>query len=104
MPASVPGVLARRPGTQLRKVRPTERRRRDRTLAVRFSPDNADVPDRLRAVAVARRMIANNGAPNISGLVEEWLLPCLEAAELKLALWKGDAVESDDEPVSPWAR
>lgn len=61
-------------------LRPSEERRRDRQLAVTFS--TADIPDRIRALALEWEMYApDKKSPAVSRLVEYLLTPRLEAAE-----------------------
>lgn len=61
-------------------LRPSEERRRDRQLAVTFS--TANIPDRIRALALKWKMYApDKESPAVSQLVEYLLTPRLEAAE-----------------------
>ena len=78
---AIPAVLARRRG-QGRKnpIRPAERRRRRRQVAVTFSDE--EIPERLRALAEEWELSAPDPRkPNISALVEYLLMPQLIAAE-----------------------
>jgi hypothetical protein len=77
----VPAVLSRRPKGRKKPLRPAERRRRGRVVAVTFSQENADVPERLRALAERWGMTTHTHKLNVSGLVEYLLLPRLEQAE-----------------------
>lgn len=82
-----PGAVAAlnrpgRSGARRTPIRPAEKRRRNRKLTVTFSIENADVPERLRALAERWGLFAPDGrSPNVSGLIEHLLLPQLEAAE-----------------------
>jgi len=76
----IPAALARRGKARQRPPRPSEKRRRKRRMGVTFS--DADIPDRLRALALQWGMTAPDGkSANVSALVELLLLPQLEAAE-----------------------
>ena len=77
----VPAVLARRRAKERKTpLRPSEKRRRRRQVAVTFS--SPDIPERLRALADRWGIAAPNPRkPSVSALVEYLLLPQLEAAE-----------------------
>jgi hypothetical protein len=79
----IPTALTRRRGGgRQRPVRPSERRRRGRRVGVTFSHENADAPDRLRALARRWGLTAPDGkSPNVSAVVEHLLMPQLRAAE-----------------------
>lgn len=75
-------LTRRRGGGRQRPVRPSEKRRRPRRMGVTFSHENADVPDRLRALARRWGLVAPDGkSPNVSAVVEYLLMSQLEAAE-----------------------
>jgi len=75
-----PGLRARPPRGDERKVRPSERRRRRRQLSVTFR--DASIPERLRKLALEWDMLApDRESPAVSELVEYMLTPALEAAE-----------------------
>ncbi len=73
--------------------RPTEERRIRRRMNVTFSVGNKDAVERIRDLARQWNMFTNNGALDISGVVEHLLLPRLEAAE------RGE-IEPPDRPMS----
>ena len=78
---AIPAVLARKRGRERKNpVRPSEKRRRRRQVAVTFSSE--EIPQRLRALADEWGITAPDPRkPNISAIVEYLLLPQLEAAE-----------------------
>jgi len=77
----VPAVLARRRARERKNpVRPSEKRRHRRQVAVTFS--SPEIPARLRALAQRWGMTAPDPRkPSVSAVVEYLLLPQLEAAE-----------------------
>lgn len=78
---TTPDVLQRRP-VKARVVRPAERRRRRRQLSVTFSIENADLPDRIRALARDWGLVAPDGrSPNVSAVVEVLVLASIGEAE-----------------------
>lgn len=61
-------------------LRPSEKRRRRRVIAVTFS--STEMPDRLRALAQRWGMFGPDGRrPNVSALIEHLLEPQVDAAE-----------------------
>jgi len=78
---AIPAALARRRGTERKNpIRPSEKRRHQRQVAVTFS--SPDIPERLRALADRWGMTAPDPRkPSVSAIVEYLLLPQLEAAE-----------------------
>lgn len=82
----IAAALARR--ARARPPRPSERARTPRRLSVTFR--DAEIPERLRALALAWEMLAPDGkSPNVSAVIEALLLPALEAAELNLSESEG---------------
>ena len=75
----VPQVLTRPPRTRRTPLRPSERRRRERQVALTFS--DAGIPGRLRALADRWGLKSPSGNPNVSAVVEYLLRGRLEAAE-----------------------
>lgn len=75
----IPSALQRPARGRKRPLRPAERRRRDRVVAITFS--DASIPRRLRALAEQWGLEAPGGGPNVSAIVERLLLPQLEEAE-----------------------
>ena len=76
---TVPQVLARPPHSRRTPLRPSERKRRERQVALTFS--DAGIPERLRALAERWGLQAPGGGPNVSAVVEYLLRGRLEAAE-----------------------
>lgn len=78
---AIPAALARRRQAERKNpIRPAEKRRHRRQVAVTFS--SRDIPDRLRALADRWGLTAPDPRkPSISALIEYLLLPQLEAAE-----------------------
>lgn len=73
-------VLERRPSTRETRIRPSEKRRRGRRLAITFT--RANTPDRIRDLAVKWNLFAPDGqSPNVSAVVEYLLMPQLIDAE-----------------------
>ena len=78
---AIPAALERRRRTERKNpIRPSEKRRHRRQVAVTFS--SSDIPNRLRALADRWGLTASDPRkPSVSALVEYLLLPQLEAAE-----------------------
>lgn len=76
----VMGEMGAIPKARETKIRPSEKRRRQRQLSVTFS--DASIPNRLRALAKQWGVLGPDGRrPNFSKVIEYLLLPQLEAAE-----------------------
>jgi len=77
----LPSGLGRRPtGGRKTGRRPAEKRRRARRVNVTFS--DAEIPERLRALAREWDMVAPDGrSPNVSAVVEALVMPLLCQAE-----------------------
>ena len=68
----LPAVLARSANARKSRVHPSEKNRRARTMTITFS-DSA-VPDRLRQLAHELGLITAAGQPNVSALIEPWVV------------------------------
>ena len=63
-----------------KKLRPSVAKRRNRQVSITFS--NANIPERLRTLALEWGLYAPDGkSPGVSAVLEYLLLPQLEAAE-----------------------
>lgn len=75
--SALPTVLERRAGTRKSRISPSEVRRKERMLTVTFS--DSTIADRLREVAVNRGWYTLAGQPNVSRVVEGYVLSGLDA-------------------------